>query len=50
MSESLVALHARSEAPRPGLLRAAGSFRTIAALMPQAERFLALEAPFGKGA
>jgi uncharacterized membrane protein YccC len=50
VSESLVALHDRSEEPRPGLLRAAGSFRTIAALMPQAERFLALEAPFGKGA
>jgi uncharacterized membrane protein YccC len=50
MSESLAALHHRSEEPRPGLLRAAGSFRTIAALMPQAERFLSLEAPFGKGA
>jgi uncharacterized membrane protein YccC len=50
MSQSLVALHDRSEGPRPGLLRAAGSFRTIAALLPQAERFLALEAPFGAGA
>jgi uncharacterized membrane protein YccC len=50
MSQSLVALHDRSGGPRPGLLRAAASFRTIAALMPQAERFLALEAPFGKGA
>jgi hypothetical protein len=50
MSERLVALNDQSEAPRPGLLRAAASFRTIAALMPQAERFLALEAPFGKGA
>jgi uncharacterized membrane protein YccC len=49
-SASLVALHGRGETPRPGLLRAAGSFRTIAGLMPQAERFLALEAPFGKGA
>jgi uncharacterized membrane protein YccC len=50
MSETLVALHERSDEPRPGLLRAAASFRTIAALMPQAERFLALEAPFGKAA
>jgi uncharacterized membrane protein YccC len=50
VSESLVALHERGEEPRPGLLRAAASFRTIAALMPQAERFLALEAPFRKGA
>ncbi len=50
VSESLAALHDRSEAAHPGLLRAAGSFRTIAALMPQAERLLALEAPFGKGA
>ncbi len=49
-SATLVALHDRGETPRPGLLRAAGSFRTIAGLMPQAERFLALEAPFGKGA
>jgi hypothetical protein len=32
------------------LLRAAGAFRTIAALMPQVERMLSLEAPFGKGA
>jgi hypothetical protein len=48
VSESLVSLHDRSEEPRPGLLRAAASFRTIAALMPQAERFLALEAPFWK--
>jgi uncharacterized membrane protein YccC len=50
VSESLAALHDRSETSHPGLLRAAGSFRTIAALMPQAERLLALEAPFGKGA
>ena len=50
MSESLAALHHRSEEPRPALLRAAGSFRTIAALMPQVERFLSLEAPFGEGA
>jgi uncharacterized membrane protein YccC len=50
VSESLMALHDRSEAPRPALLRAAGAFRTIAALMPQAERMLALEAPFGKDA
>jgi uncharacterized membrane protein YccC len=50
MSESLAALHDGSEEPRPGLLRAAASFRTISVLMPQAERFLALEAPFGKGA
>ncbi len=49
-SEGLIALYGRNEAPRPGLLRAAGSFRTIAALMPQAERFLSLEAPFGAGA
>jgi uncharacterized membrane protein YccC len=49
-SASLVALHDRGEGPRPGLLRAAGSFRTVAGLMPQAERLLALEAPFGKGA
>ena len=48
MSESLVAYHDRCEEPRPALLKAAASFRTIAALMPQAERFLALEAPFGK--
>ena len=50
LAESLLALHDRSAEPRPGLLRVAASFRTIAALMPQAERFLALEAPFGKGA
>jgi uncharacterized membrane protein YccC len=50
MSESLVALHDRSEEPRPGLLRAAGSFRTIAALMPQVERLLSLEAPLRQGA
>ena len=50
MSESLVALNDRSEEPQLGLLRAAASFRTIAALMPQAERFLSLEAPFGKDA
>jgi hypothetical protein len=43
-------IHARSETPRPGLLRAAGSFRTIAALMPQAQRLLSLEAPFRKDA
>ena len=50
MSKSLGALYEQSEQPRPGLLRAAGSFRTIAALMPQAERFLALEAPLRDGA
>jgi uncharacterized membrane protein YccC len=50
VSESLIALHDRSETPRPALLRAAGGFRTIAVLMPQAERLLALEAPFPKGA
>jgi uncharacterized membrane protein YccC len=50
VSESLLVLHDRSEAPRPALLRAAGAFRTIAALMPQVERVLSLEAPFGKGA
>ena len=50
VSESLVALHDRAEAQRPALLRAAGGFRTIAALMPQVERMLALEAPFGKEA
>lgn len=49
-STRLEGLHARSETPRPGLLRAAGSFRTIAALMPQAQRLLSLEAPFRKDA
>lgn len=50
VSKSLVALHDRGSVPRPGLLRVASGFRNIAALMPQAERLLALEAPFGKGA
>ena len=50
VSESLVALHDRSEEPRPGLLRAAAAFRTIAILMPQVERFMALEAPLRKDA
>jgi uncharacterized membrane protein YccC len=45
--DALVAYHARCEHPRPALLRAAGAFRSIAALMPEAERLLALEAPFG---
>ena len=49
-SALLQEIHARSETPRPGLLRAAGSFRTIAALMPQAQRMLSLEAPFPKDA
>jgi uncharacterized membrane protein YccC len=48
--EALSALHDRSEAPRPALLRVAGGFRSIAALMPEAERLLAIEAPFGKDA
>jgi uncharacterized membrane protein YccC len=50
MSETLAALHDQGTEPPPGLLRAAASFRTIAALMPQAERLLALEAPLRKGA
>jgi uncharacterized membrane protein YccC len=50
VSESLLALHDRSEDRHPGLLRVAASFRTIAALMPQAERLLALEAPLPQGA
>ena len=49
-SGSLLALAGRFEEPRPGVLRAAASFRTISALMPQAERFLALEAPLRGGA
>jgi uncharacterized membrane protein YccC len=50
VSERLIALHDRSEEPRPGLLRAAAAFRTIAILMPQVERFMALEAPLRKDA
>ena len=49
-SASLLAFCERSEEPRPGVLRAAASFRTIAVLMPQAERLLALEAPLREGA
>ena len=49
-SASLLAFCERSEEPRPGVLRAAASFRTIVALMPQAERFLTLEAPLREGA
>ena len=50
VSALLAALHGSCAEPRPGLLRAAASFRTIAALMPQAEQLLALEAPLPKGA
>lgn len=45
MSDTLLALHAREEEKRSGLLRVAASFRSIAALMPQVERLLALEGP-----
>ncbi|GAB0118622.1 FUSC family protein [Acidisoma sp. 7E03] len=38
-------LYEAGGASRPALLQAAGSFRTIAAMMPQAEGLLALEAP-----
>lgn len=46
----LLDLYEAGGATRPGLLQAAGSFRTIAAMMPQAERLLALEAPLPVGA
>ncbi|MCB8876021.1 FUSC family protein [Acidisoma silvae] len=49
-SASLAALHAAATEPRPGLLRVAAGFRTIAALMPQVEHLLALEAPLPKDA
>lgn len=49
-SASLLALYEAGGARRSGLLQAAGSFRTIAAMMPQAERLLALEAPLPEGA
>ncbi|GAB0114779.1 FUSC family protein [Acidisoma sp. C75] len=45
MGERLIALYEAGGRRRQGLLQAAASFRTIAAMMAQAERLLALEAP-----
>jgi len=49
-SATLVDLYEAGGAQRPGLLQAASGFRTIAAMMPQAERLLALECPLPEGA
>jgi uncharacterized membrane protein YccC len=49
-STKLLDLYEAGGAQRPGLLNAASGFRTIAAMMPQAERLLALECPFREGA
>lgn len=45
VSDRLMARYEASQGRRKGLLHAAASFRTIAAMMVQAERLLALEAP-----
>lgn len=49
-SAKLLDLYEAGGAQRPGLLNAASGFRTIAAMMPQAERLLALECPFREAA
>jgi uncharacterized membrane protein YccC len=49
-SAKLLDLYEAGGARRPGLLHAASGFRTIAAMMPQAERLLALECPLPEGA